>query len=57
LLLKIIKYINPLASSSAGASALKYGDVNTVTPYLARSKGYLGIGDYDYLKNKHIFLL
>ena len=28
-----LKYIiNPLASPSAGAPALKYGDVNTVTP-------------------------
>ena len=25
------KFINPLASPSAGAPALKYGDVNTVT--------------------------
>ena len=25
-------FINPLASPSAGAPALKYGDVNTVTP-------------------------
>ena len=32
--------INPLASPSAGATALKYGDVNTMTPPLARSKGY-----------------
>ena len=28
------KFINPLASPSAGAPALNYGDVNTVTPSL-----------------------
>ena len=28
--------INPLASPSARAPAIKYGDVNTVTPSLAR---------------------
>ena len=31
--------INPLASPCAGAPALKYGDVNTEVPSLARSKG------------------
>ena len=30
--------INPLASPSAGAPALKYGDVNTVTPSLGEVK-------------------
>ena len=31
--------INPLASPSAGAPALKYGDVNTVTPSPGEVKG------------------
>ena len=36
----ISKYnINPLALPSSGAPALKYGDVNTETTSLARSKG------------------
>ena len=50
--LKIIKYniniqkrlninINSLASSSAGAPALKYGDVNTVTPSPGEVKGLI----------------
>ena len=33
--------INPLASPSAGAPALKYGDVNTVTPSLGEVKGLI----------------
>ena len=31
--------VNPLALPCGGAPALKYGDVNTVTPSLARLKG------------------
>ena len=35
-----MKYpINPLTSPSAGAPALKYGDVNTVTPSSGEVKG------------------
>ena len=37
--IRMNEFINPLASPGAGAPALKYGDVNTVTPPLARSKG------------------
>ena len=39
--LYIIKFyfINSLASPSAGAPALKYGDVNTVTPSPGEVKG------------------
>ena len=33
--------INPLASPSAGAPALKYGDVNTVTPSSGEVKGLI----------------
>ena len=33
--------INPLSSPSAGASALKYGDVNTVTPSPGEVKGLM----------------
>ena len=33
--------INPLASPSAGAPALKYGDVNTVTPSPGEVKGLI----------------
>ena len=33
--------INPLASPSAGAPALKYGDVNTVTPSPGEVKGLM----------------
>ena len=33
--------INPLASPSAGAPALKYGDVNTVTPSPGEAKGLI----------------
>ena len=36
-------YINPLASPSAGALALKYGDVNTVTPSPGEVKGLIEI--------------
>ena len=35
------KIINPLASPSAGAPALKYGDVNTVTPSPGEAKGLI----------------
>ena len=39
---EIQKYIfNPLASPSAGAPALKYGDVNTVTPSPGEVKGLM----------------
>ena len=37
------KIINPLASPSAGAPALKYGDVNTVTPSPGEVKGLINI--------------
>ena len=33
--------INPLASPSAGVPALKYGDVNTVTPSRGEVKGLI----------------
>ena len=33
--------INPLASPSAGAPALKYGDVNTVNPSPGEVKGLM----------------
>ena len=33
------KSTNPLASSSAGAPAFKYGDVNTLTPSPGEVKG------------------
>ena len=36
-----IKVINPFASPSAGAPALKYGDVNTVTPSPGEVKGLI----------------
>ena len=38
---KKISIINPLASPSAGAPALKYGDVNTVTPSPGEVKGLI----------------
>ena len=41
--------INPLASPSAVAPALKYGDVNTVTPSPGEVKGLIKI---DYLLHK-----
>ena len=34
-------FINPLASPNAGAPALKYGDVNTVTPSPGEVKGLI----------------
>ena len=36
-----IKIINPLASPSAGAPALKYGDVNTETTSPGEVKGLI----------------
>ena len=33
--------INPLTSPSAGAPALKYGNVNTVTPSPSEAKGLI----------------
>ena len=36
-----IQGINPLTSPSAGAPALKYGDVNTVTPSPGEVKGLI----------------
>ena len=39
--MKIKNMINPLASPSAGAPALKYGDVNTVTPSPGEVKGLI----------------
>ena len=36
-----IKAINPFASPSAGAPALKYGDLNTVTLSLGEVKGLI----------------
>ena len=44
LMLNII--INPLASPSAGAPALKYGDVNTVTPSPGKVKGLINKKEY-----------
>ena len=41
-------FINPLASPSAGAPALKYGDVNTETTSLGEVKGLINIV---YFKN------
>ena len=38
---KIYTNINPLASPSAGAPALKYGDVNIVTPSPVEVKGLI----------------
>ena len=32
---------NPLASPSAGAPALKYGDINTMTPSSGEVKGLI----------------
>ena len=37
----LFKSINPLASPSAGAPALKYGDVNTVTTSPGEVKGLM----------------
>ena len=37
--MNFFKIINPLASPSEGAPALKYGDVNTVTPSHGEVKG------------------
>ena len=39
----IKRIINPLASPNAGASALKYGDVNTLTPSPGEIKGLMRI--------------
>ena len=39
----VFSFINPLASPSAGAPALKYGDENTVTPSLEEVKGLICI--------------
>ena len=36
-------YFNPLASPSAGAPALKYGNINTVTPSPGEVKGLIFI--------------
>ena len=41
--------INPLASPSAGAPALKYGDVNTVTPTPGEVKGLIQFNLYRFL--------
>ena len=35
--------INPLASLSAGATALRYGDVNTMTPSPGEVKGLFNL--------------
>ena len=40
-ILIFISIINPLASPSAGDPALKYGDVNTVTPSPGEVKGLI----------------
>ena len=37
----VFNIINPLASPSAGAPALKYGDVNIVTPSPGEVKGLI----------------
>ena len=39
MLVELYNLINPLASPCAGAPALKYGDVNTVTPSPGEVKG------------------
>ena len=39
----IILFINPLASPSAGAPALKYGDVNIETPSPGEVKGLVNL--------------
>ena len=41
------EYINPLASPSAGAPALKYGDVNTVIPSPGEVKGLIEFNLYN----------
>ena len=38
---EIYEFINPLASPSAGAHALKYGDVNTETTFPGEVKGLI----------------
>ena len=45
-------FINPLASPSAGASALKYGDVNTVTPSPGEAKGLI----YNKIKKTNLIV-
>ena len=45
--------VNPLASPSAGAPALKYGDVNTVTPSPGEVKGLIIL---ELILNRNIIL-
>ena len=45
-------FINPLASPSAGAPALKYGDVNTVTPSPGEVKGLINDDNWVKIINK-----
>ena len=47
--------INPLALPSAGAPALKYGDVNTVTPSPGEVKGLIQILTFIFI-NSLLFL-
>ena len=44
------KIINPLASPSAGAPALKYGDINTVTTSPGEVKGLIKIYKHNFNK-------
>ena len=52
IVINILYIINPLASPRSGAPALKYGDVNTVTPSPGEVKGLIDI----FLGIFHIFL-
>ena len=46
------KFINPLASPSAGAPALKYGDVNTVTLSPGEVKGLINKINFQFYLKK-----
>ena len=45
-------FINPLASPSAGAPALKYGDVNTKTTSSGEVKGLINFYFYSFIFKK-----
>ena len=49
-------YINPLASPSAGAPALKYGDVNTETTSLGEVKGLINNKIKDKYSEFYLYL-
>ena len=51
ILIKIL-FINPLASPSAGAPALKFGDVITETPSPGEAKGLINISINNYIDKK-----